>query len=64
MLVGNQLVFIIGLLAHWHLVFQPRIQNTMKITGAAGAITSIATGSANPVGFIIGPVIAGTILSK
>jgi len=41
-----------------------RIQNTMNIAGAAGAIATIAVGSANPVGFTIGPIIAGTVFTK
>ena len=42
----------------------PRIQNTANIAGAAGAITAIAAGSANPVGFIVGPIIAGAVFAK
>lgn len=43
---------------------QSRIQNTTNMAGAAGAITAIAVGSANPVGFIVGPIIAGAVFAK
>ena len=36
----------------------------MNIAGAAGALTAIAVGTVNPVGFIVGPIIAGGILAK
>jgi hypothetical protein len=42
----------------------PRIQNTTNVAGAAGAIPAIAAGSANPVGFIVGPIIAGAVFTK
>jgi hypothetical protein len=43
----------------------PRIQNTTTIAGAAGAITAIAAGSANPeVGFVVRPLIAGAVFAK
>jgi ABC-type multidrug transport system fused ATPase/permease subunit len=40
------------------------MQNTANIAGAAGAITAIAAGTANPVGFIVGPIIAGAVFAK
>jgi len=47
-----------------HFLCQPRIQNTTNIAGAAGAITVIAAGAANPVGFIVGPIVAGVVFAK
>ena len=41
-----------------------RIQNTTNIAGAAGAIAAIAAGSANLVGFIVRPIIAGAVFAK
>ena len=35
-----------------------------NIAGAAGAMTAVAAGSANPVGFIVGPIIAGAVFAK
>jgi hypothetical protein len=51
-------------LAHLFAFCQPRVQNTTNIAGVAGAITAIAAGSANPVGFIVGPIIAGAVFAK
>jgi hypothetical protein len=42
----------------------PRIQNTTNSAGAADAIATIAAGSANPVGFIVGPIIAGGVFAE
>jgi len=42
----------------------PRIQSTTNVAGAAGAITAKAAGPANPVGFIVGPIIAGAVFAK
>jgi hypothetical protein len=41
-----------------------RIQNTAYIAGAAGAITAIAAGSANPAGFFVLPLVAGAVFAK
>jgi hypothetical protein len=43
---------------------QPRIGNTTKIAGAAGAIFAIAAGAANPVAPIAVPIIAGAVFAK
>ena len=45
-------------------LYQSRIRNAANLSGAAGAITAIAAGSANPVGFIVGPIIAGAVFAK
>jgi hypothetical protein len=42
----------------------PGIQNASNIASAAGAIAAIAAGSANPVGFIVGSIIAGAVFAK
>jgi len=43
----------------------PSVQNTTNIAGvAAGTIAAIAAGSANSLGFIVGPIIAGAVFAK
>lgn len=49
----------------WFILCQPRIQNTRNFAGAAGAIaTVVAAGTANPVGFIVGPIVVGAVFAK
>ena len=43
---------------------QPRIQNTTNVAGAATAIAVIAAGAANPVGFIVGPIVGVAVFAK
>ena len=43
---------------------QPRIQNTTSVAGAATAIAVIAAGVANPVGFIVGPIVGAVVFAK
>jgi len=40
------------------------VQNTANIAGAAGTFTALAVGSANPVGFIVAPIIVGVVFAK
>ena len=42
----------------------PRVQNTTNIAGAAAAVATIAAGAANPVGFIVGPIVIGVVFAK
>ena len=35
-----------------------------NIAGAVGACTAIAAGSANPVGFVVGPIVAVAVFAK
>ena len=46
-----------------HLV-QPRLPNTTKIAGAAGAITTLAVAASNPVAAITIPIVAGVVFAK
>jgi len=43
---------------------QTRIQNTTNVAGAATAIAVIAAGAANPVGFIVGPIVGAVVFAK
>ena len=43
---------------------QSRIQNTTNVAGAATAIAVIAAGAANPVGFIVGPIVGVAVFAK
>jgi hypothetical protein len=46
-----------------HLV-KPRIPNTTKIAGVAGAITALVGAAANPVAAITVPIVAGVVFAK
>lgn len=40
------------------------LPNITSIAGAAGAIFALGVGSANPAGFIVGPIVAGAVFAK
>ena len=48
-----------------HFPPQPRIQNSTNLAeAAASAIAFIAAGAANPVGFIVGPIVGVVVFAK